>query len=73
MLVFKKDLMIKRLEREGLSDRISKEIISIMDNLDGCECEVSCWRRRVYEEPVYWVVGKDGSGEYVNENDCIYE
>ena len=68
---FSKQKMIERLTKEGRADMITDEIMAIMDNLDGQEADASCWRRRVYEEPVYYVVGKDGKGEYVNENDCI--
>lgn len=68
---FSKQRMIDRLIKEGLTDKITGEIIAIMDNLDGQEANASCWRRQVLDEPVYYVTGKDGHGEYVNENDCI--
>lgn len=67
---FKKKLMIARLKKEGLSDKITPEIEKIMNNLDGCEATSSCWNRRVFDDPVLYVVGKDGTGQYVNENDC---
>ena len=66
---FCKDRMIARLTEEGRADAITDEILAIMDNLDGQEV-TACWPRTVYNEPVYWVVGKDGYGQYVNENDC---
>lgn len=69
---FSKQLMIDRLTKEGRADQITDDIIAIMDNLDGQEANANCWNRRVMDEPVYWVVGKDGNGEYVNENDCTY-
>lgn len=69
-MVFSKKRMVYRLTSEGLADQITDEIMAIMDNLDGQEASASCWRRTVYEEPVLWVVGKDGKGEYVNEEDC---
>ena len=68
---FSKTKMVERLTREGRADAINDEIEAIMDNLDGQPADASCWRRRVYGEPVYFVTGKDGSGHYVNENDCI--
>lgn len=68
---FSKKLMLKRLENEGLLERVTEEIIAIMDNLDGQEANENCWNRRVNGEPVLWVIGKDGNGEYVNENDCL--
>ena len=67
---FDKNLMIKRLTEEGRADQIDDEIKAIMDNLDGQEAVSNCWRRVVYGEPVLWVVGKNGKGEYVNERDC---
>ena len=70
-MVFSKQKMIDRLTVEGRADAITDEVIRIMDNLDGQEASASCWNRQVKDEPVYWVVGKDGSGEYVNELDCI--
>ena len=71
MKKFSKQRMIDRLKNEGLEDQITPEIIAIMDNLDGRNASASCWRRRVYDEPLLYVVGKDGIGEYVNEADCI--
>lgn len=67
---FCKDRMIARLTEEGRADAITDEDLAIMENLDGQEVNTTCWRRTVYDEPVYWVVGKDGQGQYVNENDC---
>ena len=69
-MVFRKSKMIARLIEEGREDMITKDVEAIMDNLDGQKASESCWRRQVYDEPVLWVVGKDGKGEYVNERDC---
>lgn len=69
-MTFKKELMIARLTKEGRSDQITDEILKIMDNLDGQPATASCWQRRVFDEPVLWVVGRDGIGMYVNEKDC---
>ena len=71
-LVFKKELMLKRIEEEGRSDMVTSDVVEILDNLDGQEVDKSCWDRVVYDKPVFWVVGKNGKGEYVNENDCEY-
>lgn len=68
---FSKQKMIERLTAEGRADAITEGIITIMDNLDGQEATASCWKRQVYGEPVLYVYGKDGQGEYVNEADCI--
>ena len=69
---FSKQKMIERLTREGKADQIDDEIEAIMDNLDGQEASSSCWNRQVYGDPVLWVVGKNGHGDYVNEEDCIW-
>lgn len=68
---FSKQMMIERLTAEGRADAITDGVIAIMDNLDGQEASASCWKRQVYGEPVLYVYGKDGQGEYVNEADCI--
>ena len=70
MLVFSKEKMLARLEREGRIGDVTEKELAIMDNLDGCEATRSCWQRQVYGDPVLYVIGKDGTGLYVNENDC---
>ena len=69
-MVFRKQKMIDRLTKEGLKDKITEEIIAIMDDLDGQRADENCWNRRVKGEHVYYVKGKSGKGEYVNEKDC---
>ena len=66
---FNKEKMIERLIKEGLANKITSEIISVMDDLDGQSVDANCWDRQVKGEPVYWCVGKSGNGYYVNEND----
>lgn len=68
---FSKAKMLERVEREGLGHLVDDEVKAHMDNLDGQPASASCWRRQVFDEPVMWVVGKDGVGSYVNEADCI--
>lgn len=68
---FSKEAMIKRLTEDGRADMITDDIIAIMDNLDGQEASENCWNRQVKGEPVLWVIGKDGHGEYVAEADCV--
>lgn len=68
---FSKDKMIERVTREGRGNLLDEKTLAFMDNLDGQPAETSCWARMVEQQPVYWVVGKDGKGAYVNENDCI--
>lgn len=67
---FSKEMMIKRVTNEGKAEMLDEPTLAIMDDLDGQECNASCWRRVVYGEPVYYVVGKSGNGMYVNEKDC---
>jgi len=71
-MVFSKQKMIERITKEGRADMIDDTVLAIMDNLDGCRGTTSNWQRQVHGEPVLWVVGKDGTGAYVNENDCVY-
>lgn len=68
---FSKEKMIERITAEGREDMLTPDVISIMDNLDGQEALAQCWQRVVMDEPVFYVIGKDGNGEYVNENDCL--
>ena len=70
-MVFSKAKMVERLTAQGLADQITPEVTAIMDNLDGCDANPSNWRRVVHGDPLLWVVGKDGNGNYVNEKDCI--
>lgn len=68
---FSKEKMIERITAEGREDMLTPDVISIMNNLDGQEAHTQCWKRVVMDEPVFYVIGKDGNGEYVNENDCL--
>ena len=67
---FYKSMMLERIGKEGRSGLVGEKELAVMDNLDGCEASASCWERQVNGKPVYWVVGKDGNGFYVNEADC---
>lgn len=69
-MVFKKAKMIERVTREGKANLIDDDVLKEMDNLDGQEVNPICWERMVHGEPVYWCIGKNGIGNYVNENDC---
>ena len=68
---FSKQKMIERVTKAGQADMIDEDAMRIMDDLDGQEVSVSCWQRQVMGLPVFWVVGKSGKGNYVNEADCI--
>ena len=63
--------MIDRITKEGRADMLDQKSLEIMDNLDGCEATAHNWENVVMDQPVLWVVGKNGKGEYVNELDCI--
>lgn len=69
-MVFKKDLMLKRLANEGKTGLVNAQILAIMDNLDGQEVSTSSWSRQVYGDPVYSCQGKDGKFYDVNQADC---
>lgn len=73
MLKFSKQKMLDRIKSEGREDLIDDKVKQIMDNLDGQMTNPHCWQRVVNDEPVYYVVGKDGTGNYVNEKDCVEE
>lgn len=69
-MVFKKELMMKRIEKQGLLHLVGEAELAIMDNLDGQEVSTACWNRVVNDEPVYSCKGKDGKIYDVNEADC---
>lgn len=70
-MVFKKELMLKRIEAAGMSHLVGEAELAIMDNLDGQEVSAANWSRQVRGEPVYSCTGKDGKVYDVNEADCI--
>lgn len=69
-MVFRKKLMLARIEKAGLMDLVGKTELAIMDNLDGQKVTTACWNRQVMDEPVLSCVGKDGKRYDVNEADC---
>lgn len=69
-MVFKKELMLKRIEAEGMIGLVGEVELAIMDNLDGQEVSSANWSRQVKGSPVYSCTGKDGKIYDVNENDC---
>lgn len=70
-MVFKKELMLKRVEEAGMLHLVGETELAIMDNLDGQPVTASCWNRQVYDQPVYACLGKDGKYYDVNEADCV--
>ena len=71
MKVFSKQKMLERIKKEGMMKMVDDDVIAIMDSLDGQEVNSNCWNRVVLDQPVYYCIGKDGKGHYVNEEDCI--
>lgn len=72
-MVFKKELMLKRIEAEGMMHMVGPFELEIMDNLDGQEVSTSSWARQVKGAPVFACRGKDGKFYDVNEADCAVE
>ena len=72
-MVFKKELMLKRIEKLGKMHYVDDDIRALMDNLDGQEVSTSSWGREVYGYPVYACIGKNGECHDVYEGDCAAE
>lgn len=70
-MVFKKELMLKRVEKAGMLHLVGETELAIMDNLDGQPVTTASWNRQVYDEPVYSCKGKDGKYYDVHEDDCV--
>ena len=70
-MVFKKELMLKRVEAEGMMHMVGPVELAMMDNLDGQEVFTSSWARQVNGAPVYACKGKDGRVSDVYEGDCV--
>lgn len=70
-MVFKKELMLKRIEEAGMMDMVAETELAMMDNLDGQEVSPASWDRQVNDAPVYSCLGKDGKYYDVNEADCV--
>lgn len=70
-MVFKKDLFIEILKKNGMEDQITDEIIKEMDNLDGQPVTTASWDRQVNDMPVYSCLGKDGRWMPVHEDACV--
>lgn len=67
---FYKEKMLERVKKNGLIHLVGEAELAIMDNMDGCTVSARCFRRVVFHEPVYWCIGKDGTGNFVHEDDC---
>lgn len=71
VLTFKKELMKKRIEREGRISEWTEEVEKIANDLDGMPADTICWAAVVKDEPYAWCVGRSGDGHYVNLGDCV--
>lgn len=70
-MIFKKELMLKRLKEEGLLHLVGSREMEIINNLDGQEVTTASWNRTVFDAPVLSCKGKDGKYYDVNEADCV--
>ena len=66
---FSAEKMKARLIAEGKGDKITDEILSIMNKLDGKEVEKNRFKALVYDEIEYGIT-VDGEYFTVNINDC---
>ena len=72
MLVFSKQKMLERLEREGRLEEIDGESRLIMDKLDGLEAVKNDFKALVFDVLEYMVRHPDTKKWMtVNINDCI--
>lgn len=69
MLVFRKELMLKRLEKENLLDKVNEEMIEIMDKLDGKEVYKNKWRDAILDEAEYIARDDKGATYPINKMD----
>ena len=71
-LVFSKDKMMERLEREGKLSLIDDKSRELMDLIDGLPAEKNRFKALVYDEIEYMVKHpKSNKWVPVNYNDCI--
>ena len=69
MLVFRKELMLKRLEKENLLDKVDDEISNLMNKLDGKEVYKNDWKALLYGELEYIARDDEGTTYPINKND----
>ena len=70
MMVFSKQKMMERLEKEGRAHLVDEESAEIMDMLDGKEARKNDFKALVHGELEYYV-HVNGENYAVNPNDCI--
>ncbi len=69
MLVFRKELMLKRLETENLLDKVDDETTELMNELDGKEVHKNDWKALIFGELEYIACDNEGTKYPINKND----
>lgn len=69
MLVFRKELMLKRLEEENLLDKVDDEVMKLMNELDGKEVHKNDWKALVFDELEYIARDSEGTTYPINKYD----
>ncbi len=69
MLVFRKELMLKRLEKENLLDKVDNEVMKLMNELDGKEVHKNDWKALIFDELEYIACDNEGTTYPINKND----
>lgn len=69
MLVFRKELMLKRLEKENLLDKVDDEVMKLMNELDGKEVHKNDWKALIFDELEYIARDSEGTTYPINKND----
>ena len=69
MLVFRKELMLKRLEKENLLDKVDDEVMKLMNELDGKEVHKNDWKALVFDELEYIARDSEGTTYPINKYD----
>ena len=70
MLIFRKEKMLARIEREGLIHLVGPTELAIMDLLDGCEVKPNLWWQTVHLEDARYCTTADGMQYPVHPDDC---
>lgn len=71
MKVFKKQLMMDRIKREGLLNELTPDIKEIMEKLDGKTVRKNDWKDLIYDEIEYVAIDDDGEKYPINANDVV--
>lgn len=69
MLVFRKELMLARLKKEGREKEIDKDALEIMDRIDGLRVVRNDWQYMIFDR-LEMMVNYNGEWFPVNISDC---